>query len=395
MSRNKTQRSNPLFLSIKNLFQSKLFPKKNKEILNSSQNKFKKSSTMGQSKEDPKYKIFQPKKDYFIKSQIKENFRPRKKNEFTKKFKFGYKSLSNFTTELRGFNMKDFSKNFNYYLVKFRVLDQFNRFMSYIVLGILSIFIFYISFFDTFFLVKTYSVNFAQGSYIDETKTAELIDNIHKDKFLGLIPNNSLWFLNGSNLTLTAKKFNTEVDSIKVQNRIWPNQAIISVTTEPILLTLGINGDEYWRISKTGKVVSQDTAKLRENLVVVDKPVIFDKSNTDLSNYSFVDNKEQLNRFWFIKWLWRNLDAKEISYNKTTIPSLIDTDVIITTTSGTELLFDINTTTKNNHLSRLDFFLNQEYTEALKEGQFQYIDFRIPRRIFLCKKNQACANDKQ
>ncbi|NJS41626.1 hypothetical protein HC766_04775 [Candidatus Gracilibacteria bacterium] len=197
-----------------------------------------------------------------------------------------------------------------------------------------------------FFLVKTYSVNFAQGSYIDETKTAELIDNIHKDKFLGLIPNNSLWFLNGSNLTLTAKKFNTEVDSIKVQNRIWPNQAIISVTTEPILLTLGINGDEYWRISKTGKVVSQDTAKLRENLVVVDKPVIFDKSNTDLSNYSFVDNKEQLNRFWFIKWLWRNLDAKEISYNKTTIPSLIDTDVIITTTSGTELLFDINTTTK-------------------------------------------------
>ncbi|NJS41627.1 hypothetical protein HC766_04780 [Candidatus Gracilibacteria bacterium] len=71
-------------MSIKNLFQSKLFPKKNKEILNSSQNKFKKSSTMGQSKEDPKYKIFQPKKDYFIKSQIKENFDLEKKMNLPK-----------------------------------------------------------------------------------------------------------------------------------------------------------------------------------------------------------------------------------------------------------------------------------------------------------------------
>jgi hypothetical protein len=338
---------------------------------------------------DPNEKVFKPKKNVLLKSKIKENFKnPQKKP--AKKFKFGYKKITAFGSRIKSFSFKNLLKKGNYYLVKFGVLDQFNRFTSYLLLAILSIFVIYISFFDTFFLVKTYTINFQKESYLDESQSEKLIQNIHKSKLLGIIPNNSLWFLNGSNYTLTAKKFNPEIKKIKVENRIWPDNAVLNITTEPILLTLAINNEEYWRVSKQAKVISEDTASLRERVVNVKNPVIFDKATSTLAGYNFASSEQQINRFWFIDWLWRNLETKNIKVSQTSIPSLIDNDVIIKTDSGVELYFDTSSISKTNQLNRINEFFIDSRLQEIKDGSYKYVDFRISKRIFVCRKDAAC-----
>jgi len=149
------------------------------------------------------------------------------------------------------------------------------------------------------------------------------------------VPNNQYWFLNSQNLTSAMSKFEPEIVDVKVQDRIWPNKVVLEITTQPILLTLGINNGEYWRISQTGKVLSSDEAGLREKLVNVERPISLNRSGVTLQNYSFQDDLPQLNRFWFINWIWKVLELQNYKVLSTTLPSLFDTDIIITLDSGT------------------------------------------------------------
>ncbi len=343
------------------------------------------------SQSETEYKIFKPKKEYFIKSKIKNSINPIK-NKKKSPFSHGNKKLTELSKKVSGFSIKTLPKDIKYQILKYKVAERFNMLMSYMVVLIVSIFTIYISFFDTFFLVKTYTINFVNESYIDDYETDKLFDNIHTDKFLGLLPNNSLWFLNSQNLTYTAQRNNPDINSIKVVDRVWPNKATLEVDLEAILLTLSINDGEYWRINNKGSVVSQDLAGIREKLVVVDKPIIFDKSGTTFRDFSFENYNEQVNRFYYINWLWDLMEEQKIEVSKTEIPSLIDTDVMIYTVSGTKLMFDLNTADKITQKTRFQELFKNDFLKEEKAGSISYIDFRIPKRIYMCRDGEACNN---
>jgi hypothetical protein len=348
------------------------------------------------------YKIFKPSSTELVKENIKARVVPgSKKNAFS----FGFKSPQEIRGTLEDFSIQNIVRQFQWQLARFQVFERFNKLMLICSLIITGLFLTYLCFFDTFFLVKTYSVTFAEGSYISKQDMEKIIQEVKRDKFLGFIPNNQLWFLNGQNLTAAARNADPEIVSMQVQKRNWPNGAEIKVTTKPILLTLGINGNEYWRISQTGEVLSLDDAGLRENLVIVDRKVAFNKVGVSLQDYSFNndcdfnlvknqvlpgDKCKQLNRFWFTIWVWENLDSLGIKYNKTVYPSLFDTDVQVYTTSGTKLLFDSQILTKETQKDRLVKLFESNLKDKEAKGEIAYIDFRIPRKIFVCERGKEC-----
>jgi hypothetical protein len=207
-----------------------------------------------------------------------------------------------------------------------------------------------------------------------------------------VVPSNQLWFLNSQNLTYVAKKSNPEIAHVSVDRRVWPNTTELSITTEPILLTLGINNGEYWRISKEGEIVTQDDAGIREKLVVVDLKVDFNKSDKRLSDISFVNNSTQLNRFWYTIWLWEQLKPFELEIVKTSYPSLFDTDVNIHLSNGTVLNFSSETTSLDGQKKRIEsVFSHQKYIAEIKSGVYKYVDFRVFKKLFLCKIGELCA----
>ena len=71
------------------------------------------------------------------------------------------------------------------------------------------------------------------------------------------------------------------------------------------MVTLGLNnGQEYWRVGQTGRIVSKDEANLRENLVVVEYPVVLTVSGQvetpqriSFANYSFEQDLTNLTVF--------------------------------------------------------------------------------------------------
>ena len=77
----------------------------------------------------------------------------------------------------------------------------------------------------------------------------------------------------------------------------------------------------------------------------------------------------------------------------TAIPSLsdLDSNVIITTSNNTKLYFDVNTGDATNQSRRLKFiFENSTLADKEAKGELAYIDFRFPKRIFVCHKGAKC-----
>jgi hypothetical protein len=339
------------------------------------------------------YKIFKPAVQEIVKENIKNSIPSIKLKKNNKKtFSFGFKDLKHLRQDFQVFSPKSISYNINFYITKWHIFERFNQ----IVIGILAlisfVFVLYLSLFDTYFLIKNYNISFDESSYLSKKDATSVINKIKNNKFLGILPSNQLWFLNSSNLTYISNAINPEVSSFEVQKRIWPNTAQIKIKTEPILLTLGINGNEYWRISKTGVVITQDDAGLRENLVVVDKPVYFNKSGITFQDISFVNNSQQLNRFWYINWLKNELQKNNIDYIKINIPSLFDTDVVFTTPNGTELKFNSESISKDVQEEKIKNYLKDpSFTEGQKNNKYKYIDFRISKRIFVCNRDLECA----
>jgi hypothetical protein len=331
------------------------------------------------------YKVFKPKNDATFKNRVFQGMRP---EPGRKVFSWGVKSLDNLRQG--GLRFDSIVKNVNLILMRFQILEKFNRIMAVVSLLAVICFFVYLCFFDTLFLVKNYTVSFADGSYISSRDMQAVLNRIKSDKFAGFIPNNQFWFLNGPNLTVAAQRAYPEIQAVEVERRYWPNGAQIKVSTQPILLTLSINQNEYWRISQTGKVLSQDEAGLRENLVVVERRVEYNRRGVTLQDYSFENNQEQLNRFWFIIWLWGQLAEFQINSVKTSLPSLFDTDVQILTENGTRLIFDSKEMTRDIQSSRLKAVYDGAIRDKENQGKIAYIDFRVARRVFVCERGQTC-----
>ena len=388
-------------------FWSKLWdrikPKRNKFVSKNSSSTssyYRPSSIHKRSSFDTKttdnIKVFKPAADALLKDKVKNTINPGS----VKKFTFGQKNLDFIQRNTNLLNLGNLLKNINFYVVKWEIVSKFNRFLAILLATVTVISIIYISLFDKFFLIKTYSIGFNDNSYLDDDQVTKITQSIRQDKIMGLLPNNQYWFLSDYNLTQIAKKTYPEVQSVEIKNRIWPNQAELKITTEPILITMGINENNqkrYWRISQSGKVLNEDNLGMRENLVEVDKIISFDKPGYSLKDYPLDENKTQLNRYWFTLWLWSTLGDLDIRVTKTSFPTLLDTDVEILTDRGTRLLFDSATMTRDNQYQRIKATLNTSINNTpvrtkFDNKQIKYIDFRIPKRVFVCDNNKDCSS---
>lgn len=333
-------------------------------------------------KEEVQYKVFQPPKE-----TVKKELRTTKPTK--KVFQFGFKSIHDLKQDYQKITPTTIKNNINYVFVKLRIIERFNLFMLYACVSVLIFFFVYLSLFDTFFLVKNYDVNFATGSYMSQEDTSELIREIRNRKLFGIIPNNQFWFLNSQNLTLISKSHNSQIVSVDITQRQWPNRAELLITTKPILITLGINNNEYWRISQDGEVLSKDEVGLYEQLVLVESRVEFNIRNKTLQDYSFRSDRDQLNRFWFVIWLKNELEQLGIDIDYVSFPSLFDTDVKVYTVGGTILMFNSTAIDKLVLKRRVEILINERTTE-FNSNVYDYIDFRIPRRVYICRQNTIC-----
>ena len=342
---------------------------------------------------ETEYKIFKPAAKEIAKETMK-NALPVFSMDWIKPkktFSFGFKGVKDIQKEVKAFSLKSVWYNINFYIVKIRLFERFNQIVVATLAIISLLFISYLSLFDTYFIVKNYTVTFEDSSYLNKKDVSNLVDKVKDSKFLGFLPSNQLWFLNSTNLTYVSKSINPEIESLAVEKRVWPNSAIINIKTEPILMTLGINNSEYWRIGRSGVVVTEDDAGIRDNLVVVDKPVYFNKSGISFQDISFANNSQQLNRFWYIDWLKSELVKNGVDIVKINIPSLFDTDVNITDGSGAELKFNSESIAKDVQSQKIrGFFEDPKLSKDYKENKFKYVDFRISKRIFTCPRGLEC-----
>jgi hypothetical protein len=374
---------------------------KNLQSIKSSQSSYYRPNLHRKSnfeKKDDNYKVFKPSNDHFIKEKVKNtiNFGA------VKKFAFGQKNLDLIGRSTSLLDTKNWLKTLNFYIFKWQLVEKFNRFLALSLLFASFLGFTYIALFDRFFLIKTYAINFGANSYLDQTQIDTLTMKIRQEKIFGLLPNNGYWFINDYALTKNAQNLIPEVESVNVINRTWPNQVELKITTQPILLTLGVvenTQKKYWRISQAGKVLTEDNLNLRENLVEVERIISFDKPGSSLKNYPLEENTNQLNRFWFVIWLWSTLKDLGIAVSKTSFPSLLDSDVEITTSTNVRLQFDSAAITKENQLKRLKSVLDtmsggKTIRSKIDEGQLNYIDFRIPKRVFLCDLGKNCTSQE-
>jgi hypothetical protein len=376
------------FLSISNLFGSK------KTQIHTRQKPSTPSYGKSSDKEKVKMRVIQPKKDYFIKEAIKEKISI-KKDKPKIKLNFGHKNFESLGRNIKSFKITDIYKNINYWIKRWKMKGNFNQIIVKIFGSFCVLSIVYLCIFDTHFLIKSYTIQYAEGSFLDEKNSKELIDNIKSRRVFGMFPNNQLWFVNSSNLTLSAQEYDSNIEKIEVLSRQLPNKTILKVSTSPVLLTLKINNGESWRIAKNGDVLSSDTASINERVVTVDRPVIFDSQNVTFEDYPLAQNKAQLNRLYFITWLWEILEKEGVVINSTSIPSMQDSDVSLIDTKGNKFVFNSESVRKDLQSSRIHGVLNHpEYKKEVNDGIINYIDFRVPKRIFICYDNTFCASKK-
>lgn len=296
-------------------------------------------------------------------------------------------------------------REINSWFVNFHILRKINKNISRVICALLLIFVSYLSFIDTQFIIKSYDIRFGENSYLSQAQTEFLIDSLQKNKVLGFLPNNQYWFLNSQTLTASAKEIIPDIDSINLESRVWPNKATLIINTKPILVTLSVkenNEQKYWRISPDGNVVSADNAGIWENLILVEKPYVIsfqDKQNSDsasLKNFSFKNNKVQINKFSLIQKLLPILKENGIKVVSTSVPSLVDSDIFFLTENGTKLMFDSQVFDSESQIKRVSEFLKKidnngnKVLDLEQNGKLKYIDFRIAKRLYFCYNGDKC-----
>jgi hypothetical protein len=318
-------------------------------------------------------------------------------------------SITKLATNLRHLvpNLLDptqLGKQINYWIFRWKIWEHFNRWMLRAIVAFLIFFLTYLNFFDRYFLIDNYTVEFAEQSYLAPAEVDRIIDNIQQDKFLGVVPRNQYWFLNEFTLTTAAQEEVNQVTRVRLQKRIWPDQAHLQIQTEPILATLAItekDSQQYWRIGQNGEVYTADKAGLREKLIHVLTPITISETNSQnerltLNGYNFQRNPQQFNRLWFVVWAREQLDKYDLPTLNVTWPSLLDTDVILETTNRTQLYFDSNPqqVSQKNLRVRLQEIFRSQILDDIRSGKISYIDFRSSqKRVFVCYRDKPCAKE--
>ncbi len=302
----------------------------------------------------------------------------------------------------------DWYRQVNYQFLKTNFANLVNHSVVIFLVSGLIVFFSYLAFFDQNFIVRSYTIKFSENSYLNHIQSNKLAQYIHQNKLYGFIPNNQYFFLNSLNLTTTARQLYPEIKEIKLKDRVWPNKAVLEVTLTKTNITLGVkenNQNKYWRVSHQGKVITEDKAGIWKNLVTVDRPYTLIEQNkhesnqkVSLQNHSFASESDQIDRFNTTQELWQFFQSSKIKIVSTTYPSLVDTDIIFTTENGTKLYFDATAFTSTNQKNRLTKFLTTEnggyeFQRHLEDGRLNYIDFRVPNKVFFCRKDQKCQHN--
>lgn len=312
-------------------------------------------------------------------------------------FTFGQKNLTQILDKKPDF-LRTLSQNINLTFRKIKILQTPNKLISGLLIVSLLLFFLYISFFDTYFLVKNWQISFSQGSYLSKNEQEMILNKFSSTKIIGIFPSNQFWFVNDRNLTLLAQNIVPEIAGIRITSRNWPNKIDIEITTLPILLTVGLveNGqNKMWRVLPNGKILTQDKAGIADNLVKIELPINFDQKNFDLQKYPIFEDISQLNRLYFVINLWSYLKEFGILPVQTILPSLnsADKDVFVVLGSGTKLYFDSNKFSRQTQKDRLQSVLESGIMDKIKSGELAYVDFRISKRIHICPKNKNCVQE--
>jgi|GEM_PF-4225045 len=351
--------------------------------------------------DDPKVKlkIYKPRNDFNINQTLKPQIESKKKSFI-------------FTKLNINFDFSEFRKKINYLNFQYNLTGRINWLIGRLIMGGIFVILLYLTFFDTFFLIKNYSFTFQEQnseiitesgtktvtskSYLSEAELQQMTRNISNNRFLGLIPNNQFWYLNNRNLLASSQEVIPEITDLEITERIWPNGVQIKLTTEPILATLGLNENgvkKYYRISQLGRIITEDVNGLKEKLISVERRISFNQSNVTFKDYPLAENQSQLNRIWFTITLWQLLESYGLKAVSTNFPSMTDTEVIITTQFGTKMLFesDIELIPREVQENRVKSILSSTILETEKKSQISYIDFRIQnKKVFLCYRGKAC-----
>jgi hypothetical protein len=296
---------------------------------------------------------------------------------------------------------KQWFRKLNYQFIAFDIAKNINR----LIVGLCVIsfigFFTYLSFFDQYFTIKKYTVEYAAGSYLNNQQTFDLIAHFQRNKLYKVFPNNQYWFANNLSLTASAKEIFPEIQNINIKNRQWPDRVLLQVEINKPILTLWVtenNEQKYWRINENGKISSQDKAALWYNIVKVEKPysVQGDPSQQlSLFNHSFENDPSQKQRFNLTKKLLDYFKLIDIDISSTTFPSISDTDIIMESSTGTRFLFDSLAFDNDLQIARLDYFLKSkpdknDFYQLQKKGLYSYFDFRIAHKAHICKVAEKC-----
>ena len=261
--------------------------------------------------------------------------------------------------------------------------------------------ILYLSFFDTQYTIKNWNINLTKGSYLDSQQTNKIINSYQNNRLLGIFPSNIYWFLTETNLTYLAFESEPTVKKVQITNRYLPNKAALQITTQPILATISIkigNRNEYWRISKSGQIVSQDEANSYEKSIVVDKSISYDKIQGDFHEANIFETyPAMLDRIYFslfVQDLLNQYPNKVAAINFSSL-NVADGEVTMTLQNKTRLIFDATKFDKDSLRIRVEAVFNGKLVSRIDNGELSYIDLRIPRRVFICSFSQKCTNNYQ
>ena len=310
-----------------------------------------------------------------------------------------------FLTTKEKYYDKEWFRKINQRLINF----QPKKYLNHIICGLVCMFVLgffvYLAFFDQYFIIRQYNIKFIDNSYLNQKQNIDLVNYFNKNKLYGLFPNNQYWFINNLNLTASAQQLYPNVESIEIDKKTWPNSINLNIKTKKPLLTLSVkenNEQKYWQVATDGTILSQDKAGIWYNLVTVEKPynlAVQTSTNTTqkftLQDYSFNKNDIQLKRFLQTQQLFDYLKSMDLKPLTIIYPSLTDTDIIIQTEAGTNLMFDAAEFNLEVQKQRIAEFFETildkgKLVDLEHKGNFKYVDFRIARKIHFCQKETKC-----
>jgi hypothetical protein len=265
-----------------------------------------------------------------------------------------------------------------------------NKIAIYIIGTLLFSSIGYLTLVDRYFLVKNINILFPTGSYLSKNDTIEFKTNF-ENSYFSMFAKNSIWFISSPVLTSMAQEINPTIESVEIVERVLPNTLKIKVKTEPILATIAINDTEYWRVSKSGKFVTEDDIGLQQDLITINTPIIWNKANYKLSEFNINNVDGQLDKLYFVNYVKKIIEEQGYKLTKTIFNSLEDNNVNFVINNNTVLKFDhtkISIFNTNNRL--VNILNNKKINEKILQNEVSYLDFRISENVFLCEKNKTC-----